>query len=148
MSKVLINGVNYAWGQVQVVINDTVRPGITKVEYNRTGNHESTYAIGQEPYGYGYGNYTYTAAVEMYIDEWRLLKTELAGNPLGNDPTNITIFFLGKTVNPLYQNGDVLPYKTILYNCVFLEDNLSTTQGDTSIKVTIPLMISGYEDFI
>ncbi len=139
MSQVVIN--NIVWSNVSVTFLNNIWDLTTKISYKRTGNHKPNYAAGQEPVGYGRGNYTYTASIEMYQEQWEEIYALTAGNPQALNIGNIAI-----TVLPTLESL-VSPFTDTLYNCVFLEDDLSTSQGDTKIMITIPLMISGFSRF-
>lgn len=141
MSQILINGTSYGWGNIQVVMLGSPIEGITKIDYKRTLKADPIYGAGQEPISYGYGQYTYSASIEMLTEEWKKISDAAAGLPLTIAPFNISILFIPD------QNGIIFPFKDILYNCQFLEDGLSANTGDTSLKVSIPLLISGFARF-
>jgi len=141
MSAVLINGTSIAWQNVAITLLGSQIQGVTKIDYKRTGAHTPNYGAGNEPIAYGYGNYTYTASIEMYLEEWKRISIAAAGKPQSLAPFSISI-----TVSPT-DDSIVFPYTDTLYNCKFLEDGISTSQGDTKIMVTIPLMISGFARF-
>lgn len=137
----IINGTMYSYANIQIVFLGNVVQGVTKIEYKRTLKADAIYTTGQEVFGYGYGLYTYTASIEMLTETWKQISVASGGNPLSLLPFNISILFIQG------ENGTTLPFKDILYNCQFLEDGLSSATGDTSIKVNIPLMISGFSRF-
>lgn len=137
----VINGTLYSYANIQVIMLGAKVDGIIKISYDRTLKADPVYASGQEIYGYGYGNYTYTASIELLTEEWRKISLAAGGNPLSLAPFNISILFLPS------ENGIIFPFTDVLYNCQFLKDGLSSSSGDTSIKVDIPLMISGFARF-
>lgn len=145
MAETLVNGTSYGWANVQVVMLGGPVNGITKIDYKRTLKVENIYGAGQEPVSVGYGQYTYTASIEILTEEWRKISLASAGNPLSLPLFNISVLFLPSS-NP-GGNGIVIPYKDILYNCQFLEDGFGSSSGETSIKVTIPLNITGITRF-
>ncbi len=145
MADILINGTSYGWSNIQVVLLGSTINGVTKIDYKRTLKADPIYGVGQEPISYGYGQYTYSASIEMLTEEWRKISIAALGNPLSIAPFNMSILFLPAS-NP-DANGIVFPFKDVLFNCQFLEDGLSSSSGDTSIKVNIPMMISGFSRF-
>lgn len=140
LNAVLVNGVNYSWANVKLVLFGIPVVGITKISYGKKQEKVNNYGAGSEPVSRGYGRIEYEASIEIYKDEWQRI-INAAPN---NDPLNISPF----TVTILYgnipgQGGIVLPMKDTLYNCEFNEDPLSTSEGETKILLTIPMTIAG-----
>lgn len=140
-NSVLINGTSYSWANIQIVMLGSTIEGITKINYTRELKADPIYGAGQEIISYGYGHYVYSASIEILTEEWRKISIAAGNNPLSILPFNITVLFLGS------ENGTVVPFTDVIYNCQFLKDGLSSTTGDTSIKVEIPLLISGFTRF-
>lgn len=129
----LINGVNYSWGNVSLVLFGVPVVGITKIDYKRKQNKENNYGYGQEPISRGYGNFEYEGELELYTDEWkRIIAASPDRNPLLIPSFDIPVIFGGTRV---------LPEKDVLRAVEFLEDPLAAAQGDTKLLVTIPLII-------
>jgi hypothetical protein len=129
----LINGVSYGWGNIQLVLFGVPVVGITKIDYKSKQNKENLYGAGYKPVSRGYGKYEYEGSIEIYTEEWkRIIAAAPNKDPLSIAPFDIQVVFLGDRVSP---NKDVLKM------CEFLENPLSSSEGDTSIKVTIPLII-------
>jgi hypothetical protein len=134
MATPLINGVSYGWGNLQLVLFGVPVVGITKIDYKSKQNKENLYGAGYKPVSRGYGKYEYEGSIEIYTDEWkRIIAASPNRDPLSIAPFDINIVFLAGTRN--------LPNKDVLKMCEFLENPLSSSEGDTSIKVTIPLII-------
>lgn len=132
---ILVNGVNYAWANITLVLFGVPVTGITKINYKRTQVKENNYGWGREPISRGYGMVEYEGDIEIYIDEWKRL---ISAAP-GHDPLQIPFFDI-----PIVWNGEgVQVSSTILRACEFKEDPLSASQGDTKLYVTIPLVIGG-----
>lgn len=141
LNSVLVNGINYSWANVKLVLFGVPVVGITKISYGKKQVKENNYGAGSEPISRGYGRIDYEASIEIYKDEWMRI-INAAPN---NDPLNISPF----TVQVIYgnipgQGGIVLPNKDTLYNCEFMEDPMSTSEGDTKILLTIPLLVAGF----
>lgn len=130
---VLINGVNYSWGSVSLVLFGVPVVGITKISYKRSQKKENNYGWGVEPISRGYGNKEYEGSLELYTDEWKRI---IAASPDG-DPTQIPWF----DIPVVFGGTRLLPDKDILRAVEFLEDPLEANQGDTKLLVTVPLII-------
>lgn len=140
MSQVVIN--NIVWENVSVVMLGDVNDYVTKIEYKRTGNHKVNYGPGSEPIGIGKGQWTYTGSITMYMEAWQQISLAAGGAPQSLLPFNIAI-----TVTPTVDSPIVFPYTDTLYNCVFLEDGMTTSSGDTKVEITIPLLLTGISKF-
>jgi hypothetical protein len=131
----LINGVNYSWANITLSLFGVPVKGITKIDYNRKQTKENNYGAGAEPISRGYGNIEYEGSIDLYLDEWKAIcKSAPSGDPLAIAPFNVIITY---GVNRATAIVDTLQMVE------FMEDPLSTSQGDTKIVVTIPLVIGG-----
>lgn len=131
----LINGVNYSWGNLSVVLFGNVVVGITKINYKAKQEKTLNHGQGIEPVSIGYGRKTYEGSIEMYTDEWRKI---CAAAP-NRDPLQI----VGSDVQIVFAGSRVLPTKDTLQYVEFLENPLDASEGDTKMMVTIPLLIGG-----
>lgn len=140
LNGVLVNGVNYSWSNVKMILFGIPVVGITKISYSRKQTRENGYGLGSEPVHRGYGRIEYSAEIEIYREElMRIAKGAPNNDILNISPFTITVLF-GSIPG---QGGLVVPQKDILHNCEFLEDNFSSSEGDTKILVTVPLIIAG-----
>lgn len=131
----LINGINYSWSNVKLVLFGVPVSGITKIEYKKKQNKENNYGMGDEPVSRGYGNKEYDAKITVYRDEWqKIINASPSRDPLSVAPFDIQVTFGG--------NG-VTPQCDTLQACEFLEDPFTVGQGDTKILVELPLIIAG-----
>ena len=134
-STALINGINYSWGNISLVLFGVPIVGITKISYSAKQSKENNYGIGFEPISRGYGNREYEGSIELYLDEWKkIINASPNKDPLQIAPFQIQVVFGGTAVN---SNTEVLQF------CEFLENPLDANQGDTKLMVTIPLIIGG-----
>ena len=131
----LINGINYSWGNIKLILFGVPVIGITKIEYKRSQKKENNYGIGFEPISRGYGNVTYEASIEIYQDEWKRI---IASSP-NNDPLSIAPF----DIQVVYAGSNAQIKVDTLQMCEFLEDGLVANQDDTKLLVTLPLVIAG-----
>lgn len=133
MATPLINGVSYGWGNIQLVLFGVPVVGITKIDYKAKQTKENLYGAGYKPVSRGYGKYEYEGSIEIYTEEWKRI---IAAAP-GRDPLSIAPF----DIEVVFAGNRVAPEKDSLKMCEFLENPLSSSEGDTSIKVSIPLII-------
>lgn len=130
---VLVNGVNYSWGNISFVLFGIPIEGITKIDYKRSQKKENNYGWGVEPISRGYGNVEYEGSIDLFIDEWkRIIASSPSRNPLQIPPFDIPVVFGGSSV---------LVTRDVLRAVEFMEDPLQASQGDTKLIVTIPLII-------
>ena len=133
MANPLINGVNYSWANVKLVLFGVPVVGITHIEYKRKQKKENNYGMGTEPVSRGYGNKEYEGKITLYREEWNAI---IAAAP-SNDPLDIPWFDIQVT----FAGSRVQPALDILRACEFSEDPFTVAQGDTKIMVEIPLII-------
>jgi hypothetical protein len=134
---VLINGVAYDWGSISFVLFGQPLVGITKIDYKETQKKENLMGWGRKPVARGYGAFEYEGSIEVYVDEWkRIIAASPTRSPLEIPPFDIPVVYGGK---------GVLPTKDVLRAVEFLENPFTVGTGDTSIKVTIPLIIAAID---
>lgn len=129
----IIKGVNYSWGNLNVVLFGNIVIGITKISYKRKQEKTNNYGHGNKPVYRGYGRYEYEGSMELYTDEWKQI---IAASP-NNDPMQI----LPSDIQIVFAGSRVLPNKDILQAVEFLEDGLDASEGDTKLLITIPIII-------
>lgn len=140
MATVLRQGINYSWGDIQLVLFGRVVSQITKISYKRMQSKENNYGVGEEPVSRGYGNVEYEASIDLYIDEVRNLKASALA--AGFDLLSLPPF----DIPVIYGNSRTQRLGTdILQSCEFLEDPTEGNQGDTKMIVTVPLIIAGID---
>ena len=134
MATPLINGVNYSWANVKLILFGVPVVGITKISYKTKQKKENQYGAGYEPVSRGYGNKEYEGSIEIYTDE---LKNIIASAPnrdlMAIPPFNIEVVFEDANSGFLTQDK--------LQMCEFTEEGLDASQGDTKLLVSLPLVI-------
>jgi len=134
MATPLINGVNYSWANVKLILFGVPVVGITKISYKTKQKKENQYGAGYEPVSRGYGNKEYEGSIEIYTDE---LKNIIASAPnrdlMAIPPFNIQVVFEDAT-------GGFLTQDDLLF-CEFTEEGLEASQSDTKLLVSLPLVI-------
>jgi hypothetical protein len=137
MATPLINGINYSWANISLVLFGVPVVGITKIEYKRKQKKENNYGFGTQPVSRGYGNYEYEGSIEIYLDEWQRI---IAASP-SKDPLSIAPF----DIQVVYSGSGILAVKDVLRSVEFMEDNFTANQGDTKLMLTVPLVIGAID---
>jgi hypothetical protein len=135
MAAPLVNGTAYSWVHITLVLFGIPVKGITKISYKRKKEKTNNYGAGEEPVSRGIGRVEYDASIEIYREEWqRVIDASPLKDPLSIPPFDIPVVFGGSRVTA---------QTDILLACEFLEDAFESNEGDTSIKITLPLVIAG-----
>ena len=130
----LINGINYSWSNIKVILFGVPVIGITKIDYKTKQKKDNNYGAGYEPVSRGYGSKEYEGSIEIYTDE---LKRIIALAP-GRDLMQIPPF----QIQVIYEDQlGILVSTDILEMCEFMEEGLSASQGDTKLLTSLPLAI-------
>ncbi len=134
----LVNGINYAWVNITLVMFGIPIKGITKISWKKKTEKTNNYGAGSEPVSRGIGRTEYDCSIELYRDEWqRIIDVAPDKDPMSILPFDIPVVFGGSRVTA----------KTvILQTCEFMEDAFDSSEGDTSIKITIPIIIAGVKN--
>jgi hypothetical protein len=137
MATPLINGVNYSWSNISVILFGQPVIGIVSISYKIKQEKKNNYGSGTEPISRGYGRTEYEGEIELYTDTWKaIIASSPNRNPLLIAPFNIPVTFSGQ---------GVLTQKDVLRMVEFMENPLDTKEGDTKITVKIPLIIGGID---
>lgn len=132
---VLVNGINYSWGNITVVLFGVPLVGILGIDYKSKQKKDNNYGQGNEPVSRGYGMKEYEGSIEVYTDTLKAIIAQAPGRDITRiPPFNIPVTFGGQGVGTT---------KDILLACEFLEDPLTAKSGDTKLTVTLPLIIAG-----
>jgi hypothetical protein len=132
---VLVNGVNYSWGNITVVLFGVPLSGILGIGYKAKQAKTNNYGQGNEPVSRGYGMKEYEGSIEIYTDTLKAIIAQAPGRDITKiPPFNIPVTFGGEGVGTT---------KDVLLACEFMEDPFAGKSGDTKLTVTIPLIIGG-----
>lgn len=139
----LINGINYSWSNISVVLFGVPVVGIVSINYKRKLKKENNYGANNQPVSRGYGNYEYEGDIELYTDEWkRIINASPNRDPLSISPFDIQVVYGGPAnIGGRNPGGTTAGDRDILRSCEFMEDPLEAKQGDTKLTVKIPLII-------
>lgn len=131
----MINGVNYAWGNLSWVIFGVPLIGITEMEYTRKRVVKNNYGAGDEPTSRGLGNFEYSGSITVYTDEIRAI--------LKNAPNKSILEIPMFSATNIFSGDGVLYNTDKLKNISFTEDPFAAKQGDTAILCKIPFEFAG-----
>ena len=131
----LINGINYSWASIKIVLFGVPIVGITKIDYKIKQKKENQYGIGYEPISRGRGNKEYEGSIEIYTDELkRIINSAPNRDLMAIPPFPIKVLFEDPST------GTYLTQDSLLM-CEFMEQGLSAAQGETKLLVSLPLVI-------
>jgi hypothetical protein len=130
----LINGREYGWADINVVIGGVPLTGIRGIKYGSSQEKENVYGAGRHPVARGYGRVTSTASITLLAGTVLALQNSAPSGELHRiQPFPITI---------VYQ-PDAGPLVThVLRNAEFTETNFEWAEGDMSKEIELPLIIS------
>lgn len=129
----LVNGVNYSWADIQLILFGVPIQGITGINYSVKQQKDNNYGAGSRPVSRGYGNVEFEGSIEIYRDEWQKI---IALSPNG-DPNALPPF----SIQVLYGGSRVTASVDVLKMVEFTVDEMKAKQGDTKLLVSIPLVI-------
>lgn len=132
----LINGKNYSWSSLSLIINGTAYTGFTEISYKQSQTKENNYGIGDKPISRGYGNKSYEGSITMYRDTWQSI---IEGSP-ANNPLDLPFFNIIVQYQPT--STGILIKRDTLVAAEFTEDGITVAQGDTKILVTLPIIFA------
>lgn len=133
----LVNGINYSWANISVILFGTPVVGIISIDYKQKQQKDNNYGAGSQPVSRGYGRVEYEANIELYTDTW---KSIIASSP-NRDPLQIPPFDIPVT----FGGTGVLAVKDVLRACEFMENPFEGKEGDSKLTVKIPLIIAGID---
>lgn len=134
-APILVNGISYGFANITMIVANVPVIGIRKISYNEKQVKENVYGSGYEPISRGYGPVEYDASIDILTEEWQRI---IAAAP-DRKPRLIPAF----DISIVFGGNGVTPMRHILKAAEFMENPMDTSQGDTSITVTIPLIIAG-----
>jgi len=138
MALPLINGVNYASANVQIIIPILgVVTGVTEINYSTEQTIDDNYSLAQDPQSRGYGQNKYTGDISLYKDVWnKIIDLSPGRNPLKLPFFDIVVVFTGASGG--YR-------KEVLRAVNFKTKPMSVKSGDTKIISKISLAIGNID---
>lgn len=144
LSQPFINGFEYGWGNIQLLINNVPMIGITAIDYSENTTFENLYGVGRMPIGRGVGNHEMEGSITVLASE--VIALQQAARTQGivdGDITGLLPFTV--VISYIPSEGQGIPILDKLFNVQFAANARGMAQGDTSITVDIPLVLSHIE---
>jgi hypothetical protein len=138
MQKFLINGREYEWADLTLILGGRDVVGFRGITYTPKIEREALHAKGREPRGIQSGNKTYEGEIVMLQSEFEML---VAAAP-NKDIFNLSLDGLLCYGNP--STGDALLYDRI-EGLRFTEGSKQWTQGDRFSEITLPFIATGIQ---
>lgn len=127
----LINGQNYSWSDISVVLLGVPVVGITAITYKESQEKVNNYGAGDQPISRGRKNKVYTnGSLTLYVDELQAILQTAPNKDILNIPPFTIIVLFGSS-------------KHVLKNCEFTEDPFDSKSGDSAITVSCPFSFAG-----
>lgn len=132
----LINGRAYDWSMIEFNFSFTSSSqqvyGIKAIKWNRNRKVESNYGVGSQPISRGYGNWTYSASIDLdYATQVAFQEVSPDGTLMGLGEFDLIVHFAhpedGRTVT------------TTIHKCIFSEDVMEANQDDTDLHYEFQL---------
>ncbi len=134
----LINGIEYSWGDIVVNIAGVPVVGITAIKYKESQEKTEIYGAGNRPVARGRGRITNEGSITLLEKEIRALQAASPGGRLQDiAPFDITVSYI-----PLDGNA-VITDKIRM--CEFKDNGRDWAQGDTSKATELELAIGWIE---
>ena len=133
----LINGVEYAWGDIATAANGVPFVGITAIKYGDKQDVQNNYGAGRHPVSHSKGRITPSAAITLYKSEIVALQRQAPNGRLQDiAPFDITVSYLP-------ESGIITTDK--IRNCQFDENKVDWKEGDLNQQVELTLIPSHIE---
>lgn len=129
------NSNEYAWVDLNVVMQGRVVAGLTALTYTATQTKTNIYAKGNKPYARTRGNKEYEGSIGILQSELEALQRGVAN---GRDILDIGPF----DISVAYSNeegGEVV--SDIIKGCEFTEVSKSLSQNDPFMEIELPIII-------
>jgi len=133
--SILINGINYSWNNVQVILYGIPLVGVTSISYSKKVNKKFNHGAGPDPVSFGVGNNEYSGSITLSTDEVRQINKASSGGSFTNNPLSTLIV--------LYSGDGVNFAKDVVSNVAFMEDSFKADQGNTGMWQTLPFIFAG-----
>lgn len=133
----LINGVEYAWGDIVVAINGVPLVGITAIKYDDTQDVQDNYGAARLPITRSKGRITLSASITLYKTEVVALQRQSPNGRLQDiKPFDITVSYLPE---------DGIISTDRIRNCQFTKNGVDWKEGDLNNQIELPLKTSYIE---
>lgn len=133
----LINGKNYDWSNLVLILLGVPVVGVTAITYGITQDKKMNYGIGNKPVSYGTANKVPSGSFTFYKDEiFKIAQAAPNGTILDIPPFNVILMF----------NDPVIGRRVVtIEDVLFTADPFTGNQNDSQFMVTIPFVFSDYK---
>lgn len=133
----LINGEEYAWGDLKTCINGVPITGIVAISYGDKQEKQNNFGAGRYPVSRSRGRITSEAKITLYMSEVvAILRNSPTGRLQDIPPFDIEAAYMPP-------NGIIVVDK--IRNCEFTENVRDWKEGDMNQLVELPLITSHIE---
>lgn len=135
----LINGVEYGWASVNMMIAGMQTVGVTAFDFQEKQTKENIYGIGVKPVGRGYGNIESNGSITLLRSEIAAIRESVPTKKLIDiAPFTIVLKYIPTA-------GEKMVTK-IFKNVEFTNDDYGMKQGDTKEEQQLDLVIGSIEE--
>lgn len=128
-----INGFQYAWEDIQIVLSGNSAPieGVVEIEYTSKKEHTNIYGKGDDPHSMGRGKSEYSGKLVILQDELEAMQANFPGNkPLTKvAPFTITVSYAPDGGGPTVT--DQIPFVRIQE----VKKGMKTGDGNQTIEL-------------
>lgn len=133
----LVNGISYNYANINISILGVIPKGIRSINYAVARGSSHFYGTSDLPVSLGYGNKTFTASLEMQLEEAQAFALAAAAAGIGGgDITAIAPFDIIITFGTVGQTITT----HVLKKCVFLDNGVEGTSGDGTFVRTYNIL--------
>jgi hypothetical protein len=133
-AKVLINGKEYSWADIQFAFLGRPVRGVTEIKYGAKRDRKFIYAVGDKPVAYANGQEESSGSITVLQSEFEAIVA--SAKAAGKTPTSLTPF----NIIVMYLDDANLLIKDIIQSVLTLEWEKASKQGDLNMTVTIPFV--------
>jgi len=131
----LLNGIEHAHADVQMRIYGQLVAGITSFNYSEDRKMDNIYGMGDYPVSQSSGPRTFESSITFLMTELVALQKAAPNGDITRLPrVDIIVSYL-----PI---GSTQQVTDIIHNVKFKKNSRTSNQGDDSIKIEVPLLIS------
>ncbi len=124
----------YGFGDLELVLFGSTLVGFEGVEWKKVQKKDLIHGVGRESRGVGRGNIECSGSIDILWDELvKIIDFAPNGDITSIPPFSMTVWFASTTLSP--------KRRVTLNNVEFTESPFKTTQGETSIKCSLPILV-------
>jgi hypothetical protein len=133
-----VNGIEYGWSSITVLIAGLPIAGITSLNYTASQESVNVYGRGSKPVARGVGNYTYEGDLTIHKSELESLMRAIQA--LGYDDVLETPLF---DIQVIYQRVGSASFSVdVIKNAQFTSVPMALSQGGAAIEVNLTFLPS------